>query len=214
MYERLRCIIEESNTLKKNLKSGLRLFIYGSVINGLFEMPPSSADGNNATFSSDLDLTLIMKEDKKMTQKQILKQIYSKLSNEKRLSSNSDFTFLHISDPYQMSAGGLLELKVRKQLPSGAKIEIDVDILLNKLLEIRNSELVCQYCLVDERYRKVALVLKAWNRKLSSDKNKRLNSFSIYMLLLAFMLHEKYMVNLQAHAPVRLPIMWPVLQDN
>lgn len=31
------------------------------------------------------------------------------------------------------------------------------------------------------------------------DKNKRLNSFSVYMLLLAFMIHNKYIPNLQQH---------------
>lgn len=40
-------------------------------------------------------------------------------------------------------------------------------------------------------------MLKAWNRKVESNKNKRLNSFSIVMLLLAYMLHSRMLVNLQ-----------------
>jgi len=40
------------------------------------------------------------------------------------------------------------------------------------------------------------LFLKDWNKAIDSDKNKRLNSFSIYMLLLTFMIHEGYLVNL------------------
>ena len=54
---------------------------------------------------------------------------------------------------------------------------------------------------MDERFRKVALVLKSWNRGTEASKNNRLNSFSIYLLLLAFMLEFKYMINLQKEAP-------------
>lgn len=55
--------------------------------------------------------------------------------------------------------------------------------------------------MLDERFRKVALVLKNWNRGISPNKEGRLNSFSIYLLLLAYMLHEKYFINLQQCAP-------------
>ena len=65
---------------------------------------------------------------------------------------------------------------------------VDVDILVDKVLEIMNTDLIRVYCEQDERFMKVALVLKAWNRNLSSDKSSRLNSFSIYILLLAYML--------------------------
>ena len=54
--------------------------------------------------------------------------------------------------------------------------------------------------MMDTRFHKVALVLKNWNRGISPEKNNRLNSFSIYLLLLAFMLEHKYMINLQKEA--------------
>ena len=73
---------------------------------------------------------------------------------------------------------------------------VDVDVLVDKILELMNTELIRRYCLQDERFRRTALVLKAWNRGLA-DKNKRLNSFSIYILLLAFMLHKHMLVNVQ-----------------
>ena len=52
------------------------------------------------------------------------------------------------------------------------------------------------------------MILKCWNKKEYSDRKKGLNSFSIYLLLLAFMLHNQYMINLQALAPkkkIRVP---------
>lgn len=56
--------------------------------------------------------------------------------------------------------------------------------------------------MLDSRFRAVAMVLKAWNKTLSADKNSRLNSFSICLLLLGFMLHKKYLPNLQELATV------------
>ena len=82
----------------------------------------------------------------------------------------------------------------------GKTITIDVDISLNKTLEVKNSQLIKTYCTMDERFKKVALVLKSWNRGLDPRKKKCLNSFSIYLLLLAYMLEHKYMINLQSHA--------------
>ena len=69
--------------------------------------------------------------------------------------------------------------------------------LVNKVLELHNSDLIAMYCRQDERFHQVALILKAWNRSLNKQKNSRLNSFSIYMHLLAFMLEKKMIVNLQ-----------------
>ena len=100
-----------------------------------------------------------------------------------------------------MSAGALLEIQCLNILPDGRKFIIDLDISINKPLEMLNSELIGTYCAIDERFQKVALVLKSWNRGISPNKNNRLNSFSIYLLLLAFMLDQKYMINLQKLAP-------------
>lgn len=105
-----------------------------------------------------------------------------------------------------MSAGTLLEVKCEARLASGAKFVIDVDISINKPLEMLNSALIHQYCAMDQRFHKVALVLKNWNRRIDGDKSKRLNSFSIYLLLLVFMLDKKYMIDLQAEAPRTVPL--------
>ena len=95
-----------------------------------------------------------------------------------------------------MSAGALLEIKCQNRLPNGQQFTIDIDISINKPLEIMNSQLIHSYCMVDSRFHKVALVLKNWNRAIDSEKSRRLNSFSIYLLLLAFMLEKRYMINL------------------
>lgn len=95
-----------------------------------------------------------------------------------------------------MSAGVLLEIKCVTRLADGKKFVIDVDMSINKPLEMLNSALIYQYCAMDQRFHKVALVLKNWNRRIDSDKGKRINSFSVYLLLLTFMLEYKYMIDL------------------
>jgi DNA polymerase sigma len=75
---------------------------------------------------------------------------------------------------------------------------IDIDLLVNKYLEVRNSELIQAYCKLDHRFKDCALVLKRWAKSWDdNDKSKRPNSFSMYMLLLGFMIHKKYFPNLQ-----------------
>ena len=82
--------------------------------------------------------------------------------------------------------------------PSNYKV--DVDLAVNKYLEILNSQLISTYCELDHRFRQAAFVLKSWMKTTDPvNKHKRLNSFSVYMILLAFMIHNKYIPNLQQH---------------
>ena len=64
--------------------------------------------------------------------------------------------------------------------------QIEVDISINKVLEIKNSELIQAYAAYDIRFIKLALILKAWNKRKFPDKLARLNSFSIYLMTIAF----------------------------
>lgn len=100
--------------------------------------------------------------------------------------------------PFWMLSGALYQFKVEVTLQN-QKITIDVDILVNKFLEILNSELVLTYSKMDSRFKDAALVLKRWSKKSATSENKfdRLNSFSLYMMLLAFMIFKKFIPNLQ-----------------
>ena len=133
---------------------------------------------------------------------------------QKRTAMSEPVVITKINDPYQMSAGYLLEIECQTRLPDGRRLNIDVDISFNKILEILNSQLIATYCMHDSRFHRVAMVLKTWNRGLDKNKSKRLNSFSIYLLLLAFMLHHQYIVNLQAEAAVTEMIEAEVYSDS
>jgi len=86
-----------------------------------------------------------------------------------------------------------------------------VDLAVNKHLELQNSLLIAKYCELDYRFRQAAIILKTWMKLTNEDKNKRLNSFSMYMLLLAFMIYKKYIPNLQQHSSlVRTPFEYEI----
>lgn len=78
--------------------------------------------------------------------------------------------------------------------------QVEIDICINKTLEVLNSQLVCTYGAYDLRFIKLALYLKAWNKRHFPDKQKRLNSFSIYLMLIAFLQNRGILPNLQALA--------------
>lgn len=78
--------------------------------------------------------------------------------------------------------------------------QIEVDICVNKVLEVINSQLIGAYGSYDERFAELALYLKTWNKQRFTDKMKRLNSFSIYLMLIGFLQHKKIMPNLQMRA--------------
>ena len=60
-----------------------------------------------------------------------------------------------------------------------------------------NSELVFAYGAFDYRFVKLALVLKHWNKKSFPDRTKRLNSFTVNLMLIAFLQLKGVLPNLQ-----------------
>jgi DNA polymerase sigma len=52
---------------------------------------------------------------------------------------------------------------------------------------VYNSKLLLTYAQVDERFHALALILKDWNKKQFTDRKKRLNSYSIVLMLIAFL---------------------------
>jgi len=157
------------------------LEIYGSTVNSL-------ATNND----SDLDLTLLVK-DFNLNHEIIVQVVRGELSKTGRFDVSSN--------PIQIQSGVLLS--VRDQLN-----QIDVDITINKTLEILNSHLVNTYSAFDIRFVKLALLIKTWNKARFPDKFKRLNSFSLYLMLIAFLQDKGILPNLQALAPEQEPTIY------
>jgi DNA polymerase sigma len=64
-----------------------------------------------------------------------------------------------------------------------------------------NSQLLYNYCMLCPTYKKLCLILKHWNKyvkdRIGVKKTEGLNSFSICLMLLYFMLNKGAVVSLQ-----------------
>ena len=64
---------------------------------------------------------------------------------------------------------------------------LEVDILVNKVIDIYNSELIMTYGLIDQRFVDLCLILKYWNKLLFTNKLNRLNSYCLTLMCIAYL---------------------------
>ncbi len=62
-----------------------------------------------------------------------------------------------------------------------------IEIICNKVVDLYNSQLIRTYSLLDSRFHRLALLLKSWNKSALFQKSQRLNSYSIVLMLIAFL---------------------------
>jgi DNA polymerase sigma len=74
---------------------------------------------------------------------------------------------------------------------------MQIDVSVQKIVDLYNTKLIRTYALIDHRFVKIALILKDWNKNNFSDKQKRLNSYSITIMLIAYLQHCKILPRLQ-----------------
>jgi DNA polymerase sigma len=134
------------------------LVIYGSTLSSL-----------SCNEHSDLDMTLILHEPHNHTQ--VLRDVQDILVE---VDHYDQFQSL------LLPSGPLLQFH---DYESG----VDLDISVNKILEIINSRLILAYAQLDRRFANLAIVLKMWNKSQFKDKMTRLNSYTLNLMLIAFM---------------------------
>ena len=91
-----------------------------------------------------------------------------------------------------------MEFKI-SLLASGSKFI--VQLLLNKELERINSELLYTYVQLDSRVRHLCLLVKAWNKQHFKNVETRLNSYTLVLMMIAYLQKEgvlPYLQNLSA----------------
>ena len=137
-----------------------------------------------------MDLSLNLESD---DHREVLRKIRNELDRQRKAGI---LHILKLPNLIPFSAGHVLQFDINFK----GKL-ISVDILINRYLELLNTDLVRTYCLADSRFLKLATVLKMWNKTLDSDKFKRLNSYSVYMLLLAVMIEHNIMPNITRNLP-------------
>ena len=66
-----------------------------------------------------------------------------------------------------------------------------VELFLNKVVEPYNSSLLLHYALYDRRFHQLALIVKAWHKKHFLDPKTSLNSYSLILMLIAYLQEQK-----------------------
>jgi DNA polymerase sigma len=94
-------------------------------------------------------------------------------------------------DSFQATFGWVMQIK-------DAQNNIDIELTINKVLEVYNSKLISTYAKLDLRFLKLSILLKLWNKKSfpGSDRYKRLNSYSLTIMLIAFLQRKEILPNL------------------
>lgn len=164
--------------MKARVDMSYEIVKYGSTVNGLA-----------TSQSSDLDLTFCI-ADTDMPHNRVLGDIKTVL--EKHQEPQNRYKF-QAGMPRADKSGWILRFEDTFH-------HIDIDIMVNKTSEVLNSMLVLEYARLDERFHKLALFLKRWSKLTTNDTFKRVNNFSIYLMLIALMQSEKCLPNLQALA--------------
>ncbi len=70
--------------------------------------------------------------------------------------------------------------------------DIDVEITVNKTVELYNSALLYTYAACDFRFYQLVILLKKWNKQKFPDASTRLNSYSLVLMLLTVMQKFKH----------------------
>jgi DNA polymerase sigma len=156
--------------------------LFGSFVNGL-----NTSDG------SDLDLTILVGDfgGKPIKQRNLLRNVCNVLYGVKMPKNNNHTPRYDIDYPRCDNSGWILQVK-------DLKYGIDIDIMVNKTAEIENSLLIMEYVKLEPRLLKVIHFLKSKNKEFCPDKQYRLNSFSLYLMVIAFFQRIGLLPNLQA----------------
>jgi DNA polymerase sigma len=66
---------------------------------------------------------------------------------------------------------------------------MDVDVTVNNILSVYNSQLIKTYCQVDERFHKLAIYLKYWAKKnkIIGANRGYLSSYAWTLLIIGFL---------------------------
>ncbi|CDW84585.1 nucleotidyltransferase family protein [Stylonychia lemnae] len=151
------------HALSGQYENQYEVFLYGSAITGL-SLPNDS----------DLDITIIF-DNLKINHMTILNEIKQELGQP-----------IHFQKLYrqvqriEMKSGVMLGL-----LDEANNVRIEIQI--NKLCELLNSELIKTYAMIDKRFMQLVLLLKQWNRMKFTDRIKRLNQYSLVIMAIARM---------------------------
>jgi len=74
-----------------------------------------------------------------------------------------------------------------------AKTSMDVDLNVNNILGVYNSDLIYTYCMIDQRFHILGIFLKNWAKGVNiiGGANGLLSSYALTLMLIAFLQSRK-----------------------
>ena len=81
--------------------------------------------------------------------------------------------------------GDILDFQIQSKL--NPKVKVEASIAVNKNLGVANSKLIATYCLLDTRFRDLALILKHLNKLSFPQASKRIDSYGFSTMALAYL---------------------------
>ncbi|TNV79660.1 hypothetical protein FGO68_gene6961 [Halteria grandinella] len=165
------------------------LIPYGSFVSGL------ALTGKGM---SDLDVTLLFQDAADMIKKrhawsvedfksadihnlQIVQKGLQEMKNGCQPEKNISIT----------AFGAILEIK-------DTQYGVNIELQINKVLDPYNSKLIQTYSMFDHRFHQLALILKNWNKKHFPLNTTRINSYSITLMLIAYLQKKNVLPYLQS----------------
>ena len=128
-------------------------------------------NGLNVRGSSDLDISIIVppKTDPHkllMNFKSVLAKYNPEIDvyEKGRKYPRRRFKYFENQFPRLDRSGWIFTMEDRKT-------DISIDIMVNKVTEVLNSNLLLQYSMMDSRFRKLAIYLKFWNKSLENGSD-------------------------------------------
>jgi len=73
---------------------------------------------------------------------------------------------------------------------------IEIEITVNKTIELYNSALLYTYAMSDFRFYQLVILMKKWNKQRFPDASTRLNSYSLVLMLITVLTKFKHLPKL------------------
>lgn len=81
--------------------------------------------------------------------------------------------------------GDILDFQIQSKI--NPKIKVEASIAVNKHLGVANSKLLATYCLLDTRFRDLALILKHLNKLSFPQASRRIDSYAFSTMAVAYL---------------------------
>ena len=144
---------------------------YGSFVNG------------TGTKTSDIDISLFTSS--YVDERSILTFINAILENN---LNQDEFKLKPILGDVKVP---LIQIQHREK-------KIEAELIINNILGYANSRLIYTYVNIDDKVKKLGVLIKVWSKKWEVSSQKRMTSYSLILMMIHYLQHKKFLPYLQS----------------